>query len=179
MQQGKTGGLGVAASPEEWREIVGFPSYRVSNLGRVRNVTTGRVLRPADDGHGYLRVNLGRGNHRKVHRLVCFAFHGDPAPGQEVAHLDGNRANAAAANLVWASPKENAQHKRGHGTFYIQPPREAMPRGEGHPHARLSDAEVAAIRVERINGGSMRQIAARHGVSAAQVCRIVNGKART
>ena len=32
---------------EEWRLIEGFPNYEVSSLGRVRNRTTGQVLKPA------------------------------------------------------------------------------------------------------------------------------------
>ena len=31
---------------EEWRSIDGYLNYQVSNLGRVRNSKTGRILKP-------------------------------------------------------------------------------------------------------------------------------------
>ena len=43
---------------EEWRSIDGFINYQISNLGRVRNANTGRILKPGWGTGGYLKVTL-------------------------------------------------------------------------------------------------------------------------
>jgi hypothetical protein len=56
---------------EEFRIIAGFDNYSVSNLGRVRNNTTQRILRPQIGGNGYYQVNLrngGRTSTKKIHK---------------------------------------------------------------------------------------------------------------
>lgn len=45
---------------------------------------------------------------RKVHQLVCEAFHGPkPFPKAVVIHLDENALNNRADNLKWGTQKEN------------------------------------------------------------------------
>lgn len=122
--------------------------YQVSSLGRVRSAKG--IKSPYRDKDGYPVVNLHREGKRRacpVHRLVCRAFHGEqPNPiHKEVAHLDGNRANARADNLMWVGKIQNHFHMRAHGTH---------PAGEQHPRAKLTQKQVAAIRAEtgfRIN----------------------------
>src|SRR5690606_21072092 len=115
---------------EEWKEIEGFPEYEVSSLGRVRSfwkrgckpqiTDSPRVLKPVDNGKGYLQVGLylgGKVYKQLIHRLVCEAFHGEPpTPEHEVAHWDGDRSNNAVGNLRWATPAENMSDKKRHGT---------------------------------------------------------------
>lgn len=61
---------------EEWRTIKDYENYQVSNLGRVRNIKTGKILKPANL-KGYCRVELfksGIGKWIFIHRLVAQAF---------------------------------------------------------------------------------------------------------
>lgn len=45
---------------------------------------------------------------RKVHQLVCEAFHGPkPFDGAVVIHLDENALNNRPENLKWGTQKEN------------------------------------------------------------------------
>lgn len=45
---------------------------------------------------------------RKVHQLVCEAFHGPkPFPEAVVIHLDENAHNNRPGNLKWGTQKEN------------------------------------------------------------------------
>lgn len=45
---------------------------------------------------------------KKIHRLVCEAFHGpSPFPKAVVIHLDEDALNNAAENLRWGTQKEN------------------------------------------------------------------------
>ena len=51
--------------------------YEVSNLGRVENTITGKILKQKIDRYGYLRVHLckkGTDKYPLVSRLVCEAF---------------------------------------------------------------------------------------------------------
>lgn len=102
---------------EIWKETA-YPGYLVSSSGKVRG-RFGRVLRPYYTGAGYLAVRISRGPTVSVHRLVCEAFHGPkPAPDMQVAHNNGKSTDNRASNLRWATPLENAQDKKLHGTQF-------------------------------------------------------------
>ena len=49
------------ATPEHWAAVVGYEDvYQVSSRGQVRRVSTGRVLKPFPDQHGYPVSSTGR-----------------------------------------------------------------------------------------------------------------------
>lgn len=43
---------------EKWKTIYLYPSYMISNYGRVKNKCTGKSLKPVKMKNGYLTVNL-------------------------------------------------------------------------------------------------------------------------
>lgn len=46
---------------EIWKDIEGYEGlYQVSNLGRVKRVTTNRILKSSKHVSGYLMVNLSK-----------------------------------------------------------------------------------------------------------------------
>lgn len=94
----------------EWRKIHGFPNYSVSSLGEVRNDRTGRLLTPFGAKEWYAGVQLGKGNYRRLHRLVAEAFIPNPENKPYVNHKDGDRRNNAANNLEWCTQQENVRH---------------------------------------------------------------------
>lgn len=123
---------------EEWRSVVGFPQYEVSNLGRVRSLDhtvtyqrreqhsgrtitvtkrrKGQMLRPGTMASGHQIVVLGRGNPFCVHKLVLDAFVGPAPAGTECCHHDDNPANNALCNLRWGTRSENmADFRRNYG----------------------------------------------------------------
>ena len=62
---------------ETWKQIKGFPNYEVSTYGNVRNVKTGRILKPFKRSDGYLEVKLYNNIKRQtlsIHTLVAKAF---------------------------------------------------------------------------------------------------------
>lgn len=109
---------------ETWIEIPETAGrYSVSNYGNVRanwsdvprrnlthriRIERSQQLKPSVHTTGYLRVALGRGAHRYVHRLVASAFHQNPHNLPQVDHIDGDRKNNAASNLRWVSVRDNA-----------------------------------------------------------------------
>ncbi len=103
---------------EVWKSVVGFEGhYEVSDAGRVRRKSTGRILRPQNSTTGYLHVQLttnGRPSNKKIHRLVLEAFGGKS--GGDAAHQDGNRLNNCFDNLKWMSRKDNCAQKALHKT---------------------------------------------------------------
>lgn len=115
-------------TPEEWRPVVGYEGvYEVSSLGRVKRVgagpgaTVGKILRQFVHPTGRYQVGLtkdGKGRMEKVHRLVAFAFLGEPQPGQEVCHNDGDWRNNTPANLRWDTHAENLKDVFRHGNHY-------------------------------------------------------------
>jgi hypothetical protein len=65
------------------------------------------------DTHGYQIVDLyknGKGERKKVHRLVAQAFIPNPQKKKTVNHKDGNPENNCVGNLEWATQKENNLH---------------------------------------------------------------------
>lgn len=99
---------------EIWKDIEGYEGvYHVSNLGRAKRVTTGRILKSGKDRGGYLQVDLCKnGKHKthRIHRLVAQAFIPNPENKPEVNHIDENKTNNMVSNLEWMTAKENSNH---------------------------------------------------------------------
>ena len=114
----------LASNSEHWASIDGYRNYEVSWWGRVRNIDTGRILKPGAGGGGYLFVRLSKNgivqNHR-IHKLVAREW--VPNPGQKrcVDHIDGSRTNNNWENLRYATSSENgmnAKHRTGGSSVY-------------------------------------------------------------
>ena len=98
---------------ERWRNIEDYPNYRISSEGRIKNKTTGRILKPGTDRDGYKRIVLSDNGIKKchgVHRLVGRAFVSGYDETLQVNHLDGVKANNTVNNLEWVTQSENAIH---------------------------------------------------------------------
>ena len=104
--------------------------YKVSNFGRIlslnyKNTGKAELLKPGDDGRGYLQVQLwknGEDKWCKVHRLVSETFLPNPENLPQVNHKDEDKTNnfvflnedgsvdKEKSNLEWKSPKDNINH---------------------------------------------------------------------
>ena len=99
---------------EIWKDIEGYEGrYQVSNLGRVKRVTTGRILKGGKNTCGYLKVQLyknGSKSDKTIHRLVAQAFIPNPENKLEINHIDEYKTNNVVSNIEWATRKENINH---------------------------------------------------------------------
>lgn len=110
---------------EEWKKVVIFDQYSVSELGQVRNDETGRIMSVLRNAHGVCYVGLTKGYQqyrRSLPLLVAQAFVPKPMTMQKESfnkpiHLDGNQTNNRAYNLLWRphwfAMKYTAQFKVG------------------------------------------------------------------
>jgi len=171
-----------ASSGEEWRIVLGHPDYIVSSLGRIRHKRVNAPILSGDvDRYGYRRVLLN-GKRRKVHRIVCEAFHGPQPLGNEVRHLDGSRSNNSAGNLAWGTRSDNMRDAAAHGTLARDTSAataisSAMDRrGSKNPNAKLSLDQVTQMKRMSAGGHSERVIARTFGCSPATAHRVISGE---
>jgi hypothetical protein len=143
---------GTNVEPVQYRDVPGFPGYRVGSDGSVwssrrqgpaRRIGPWRRVKATSrkDGRRYYRVFLrpvpgGKLLCRYLHRLVLEVFVGPCPPGMECCHGDGNTANNALSNLRWGTRKDNADDKARHGTHLF---------GSACPWAKLDETKVSII----------------------------------
>lgn len=101
---------------EEWRPILGYPGYLVSNMGRFKHYSERYksyhlLLGYKNKYCGYYYIGLGKKN-LAIHRIVAHTFvSGYDEEHNTVNHKDGNKENNKASNLEWISQAENNLHK--------------------------------------------------------------------
>ena len=95
---------------EEWKTFRDS-IYQVSNLGRVRNTKTNKILKGNEADCGYIRVEIQLPCQKRrkflVHQLVyeCFIS----SEYEIINHIDGNKKNNNVKNLESVSHQENLQ----------------------------------------------------------------------
>ena len=97
---------------ENWKVIEEHPSYSVSNIGRVKNNKTNRVLKQEIRKNGYHCVKLDKKN-CLTHRLVAKAFIPNPNNLPCVNHKDENPENNMMENLEWCTTQYNTEYSCG------------------------------------------------------------------
>jgi hypothetical protein len=123
---------------EIWKDIKGYEGiYKVNYLGIVIRIGGSvkrkehlmyvplKIMKPIDNGKGYLRIKLTINNKEKrimLHRIIAEAFIPNPYNKKCVNHIDGNKNNNSLSNLEWCTHKENSQHSIMIGTFHINHP---------------------------------------------------------
>lgn len=145
---------------EAWKQIPDH-HYEVSDLSRVRNTETGRILRGSPHEFGYRSIGLWKNNRpdfQTIHKLVLEAFVGPCPPGLECRHGNGVPDDNRLTNLSWGTHKENIADKKLHGTFNLPPVGATR---------KLSWETLTAMRAE--TGLSQRQLARKYNLPQASV----------
>lgn len=95
---------------EKFKEIPSFEGlYSISDLGNVKNLKTGQIMKTHDNGKGYLKVRLTKDKKYfsfYVHRLVLLTFIGSEE-GKVVDHINGVRNDNHLSNLRYLSNRDN------------------------------------------------------------------------
>lgn len=171
---------------ETWKPVVGYEGlYEVSSLGNIRSLDRpagpgrgqqlrrGRVLKPYPVKGRYHQVSLSAHGGRKktcYHIIVAEAFLGPRPEGYHVCHNDGDPTNNRLDNLRYDTVANNARDRIVHGT---------VPRGENHHNHKLTDYDVAAIRVLTDYGFEGGYVSRLFGVAETTVSKIKLRKQRT
>lgn len=97
----------------EWKPIVGYENYEISEYGDIRNLNTGKIRKKRINSlHGYVEVDLyknGQCSWKRVHRLVAEAFLDNPNSLPVVMHKDNDKTNNHYTNLEWGTVSENTK----------------------------------------------------------------------
>lgn len=95
----------VRTTQIRWRELDEFPDYAVNELGEVHNIKTGMPRRTSVNQQGIVKISLYQGRElitRSVAVMVAEAFvDGQTSLFNTPIHLDGDRLNCSAENLMW------------------------------------------------------------------------------
>jgi len=100
---------------EEYKEILEFPNYQISNFGNVINIKKNKQMHPYLKKSGYVVIRLsnkGQAVECKIHRLVAIAFITNPDNLPFVNHKDENKSNNHYTNLEWC----NSTYNNNYGT---------------------------------------------------------------
>lgn len=97
------------SSCETFRDSV-VDDIEVSDLGRVRRISTGQILASYRRPNGYVQITIwDRGIRRTkyVQKMVWEAFNGPLEPLQRVVHMNGDRTDNRLSNLFVESHSDS------------------------------------------------------------------------
>ena len=167
---------------EEWRRVYFYGkkyNYEVSNHGRLRNRSTGKIVKLHETQQGYFQVELWDHSDVKrtgIHRLVAMMFIKIPAKYSnmdihdlQINHIDGVKSHNMPYNLEWCTGEENMLHSWKTGL------RENC-YGEKHGSATITNDDVLMVCKYISEGYSSSRVSELTGVSFDIVHNIRNGK---
>lgn len=117
-----------------------------------------------EDGYGVFatprHMNLAKkGGYELAHRMAWRLLHREDIPtGLRVLHICDNRKCVRPQHLFLGTQRENVEDAARKG-------RMRAPKGESHPKAKLTEAQVIYIRAELLKGRFQKDLAAEFGVS--------------
>jgi hypothetical protein len=153
---------------EIWKKIDFCQNYEISNLGRVKNSKTNRILKLCLNNGQYLVCNLvvkkGISRTFYVHRIVATHFLKKVGENLNVNHLDGNRENNKVENLEWLTQKENVHHGFRYGKI----------------NRKYSEKKIALIlKTRKVYFSSITQAEFMTGIKRSSISKCCNGKHTT
>ncbi len=146
----------------------------VGPRGQMKLVLTNSwcKINPFAEKRGRLYIDVGsrrKGKRKRhaIHKLVLEAFIGKCPNGLEGCHNDGNVKNNSLPNLRWDTHQSNIDDCVKHGV---------LPWGSHCKKSKLTDDQVAEIRLLRALGEKIVDLGIRYGVHSSHISRIANNK---
>ena len=166
--------LDFSENGEVWKDVIKYEGfYKVSNFGKVFNISKRNLCSLYYDKDGYSQVHLRKNTsinvEAKLHRVVALAFIPNSKYKQLVNHKNGIKTDNRVENLEWATAKENTQHALKNGLIKT---------GEDSPVAKFSNEDILGIKELRANGMEVQDIATIYSASPSYISRICMGKFR-
>jgi hypothetical protein len=97
----------------EYKKIKEYENYEINEYGEIRNIKTGKILKPYLQ-QGYYRISLIKEKNVKkseaVHRLVAITFIPNVDDKPIIDHINQNKTDNHVLNLRWSTYKENAKN---------------------------------------------------------------------
>jgi len=162
----------------ERRGIPSFPGYEITSDGRVWSRHSSSWLTVRHHGRRTrLRVQLvrnGRCYTRSVAPLILEAHVGPRPSGAVCRHLNGDDTDNRLVNLRWGTQQENMQDCIKHGRHVC-----LSWKGQSHPVAKLSDADISRLRDEYHCGGiTQKALAQKYGITERYAFDIIHNQYR-
>jgi hypothetical protein len=105
----------IELNMEVWRYIDGYDKYAVSSFGNIKNVKTGRILKPMLSKKGYHRIDLSNKNNKRrrsvsIHRVVASMFIPNLDNKPLIGHINNDKSDNSILNLRWCTNQENIRN---------------------------------------------------------------------
>lgn len=172
--------LAQAAQQEiEYREIPGWPGYRIGSDGTIwsKLLSGGRMRKDwrrcfgAPDKDGYLKFILCRNGFRRyvrIHVVILEVFRGPCPTGHVGAHDNGIKTDNRIDNLFWKTQAENIADKIRHGTAQ---------RGDKASRRKLTEEQVRGIRRRWLaSEATQTSMASEYGVTVGAINAAIHGR---
>jgi hypothetical protein len=145
-------------------------NYLIGKNGEVMNASSKKLIKPQNNGNGYLKVTLSIDKiqvQRYVHRLVAEIYCKNELHLKQVNHIDGNKSNNHFSNLEWCSNRENQIHAHKIGL---------KKNGNQLWNGKFSKEDIKIIFDMKKGGVLQYIIASQFRVSKGTISEILNGK---
>lgn len=152
-----------------------FPNYSISKLGVIRNLKTGKIIKPYTNWNGYIRIALmknGKRYSRAVHRLLAQTYISNPNDLPFINHIDGKKDNNSLSNLEWCNKSHNMRHAHRLGLVKKKTGAE----GSNNGSSKLTEEDVLAIRKLASENVSSKEIAEQFNISRGNCNSIIARK---
>ncbi len=176
--------VGFIVMKEVWKDIPQWDGlYQVSNKGKIKSLRKNIILKPGNNGRGYLFVYLqrdGLSERHYIHRLVGILFVPNPLRKPCINHIDCDKGSNHYSNLEWVTHKENMSHGALNSRFHVSDYQKAQitkaNSGVKSHLSKLDDNSVIKIRELYESGLTQKQISLIYGVHRATIGYIVTGR---
>lgn len=126
-----------------WKEINGFPGYKISDIGEVLSLKNRKPkILKGSFSNKYKIVSLfkqGKQYYKYIHRLIAEHFIPNPFNYKCVLHKDGDAKNNNLNNLYWGTYSQNSLDAKRHNTSHCRD-------GEENHQAKLTNKQVRVLK---------------------------------